>query len=158
VALLAKNPRNGVNDVRFATAVGPDDASGTGAAKRDYRTFTERLKANDLDFSQLQQDVPFWSSTTPRLPASDVKQIRQLQNPAIANGWGKTREERRRFVPRGEGLCGDRSTLHRSPVKTFGRFSVRGPAAWRKDGGTGKNNNTMRGTCKAFRNKLWTNC
>src|SRR5216684_5920423 len=54
-----------------------------------------------------------------------------------------TREERRRFVPRGEGLWNDRSTRHGSPVKTFGRFSVRGPAAWRKDGGTEKNSNTM---------------
>src|SRR6266478_1644718 len=34
--------------------------------------------------------------------------------------------------------------------KTFGRFSVRGPAAWRKDGGTEKNSNTMYGACKAL--------
>src|ERR1700741_1997925 len=34
--------------------------------------------------------------------------------------------------------------------KTFGRFSVRGPAAWRKDGGTGKNSNTMRSACKGL--------
>jgi len=26
----------------------------------------------------------------------------------------------------------------RSPDKTIGRFSIRGPAAWRKDGGSGK--------------------
>src|SRR6267378_1660557 len=62
-----------------------------------------------------------------------------------------TREERRRFVPRGEGLWNDRSTRHGSPVTTFGRFSVRGPAAWRKDGGTEKNSNTMRVACKALR-------
>src|SRR6266403_3938592 len=50
----------------------------------------------------------------------------------------------------GEGLSIDRSTCLRAPVKTFGRFSVRGPAAWRKDGGTEKNSNTMYGACKAL--------
>src|SRR5260370_11127786 len=70
----------------------------------------------------------------------------------------ETREERRRFVPRGEGLWSDKSTRHGSHVKTFGRFSVRGPAAWRKDGGTGKNSNTMRTTCKALRYKLYPLC
>src|SRR5712692_7944514 len=70
----------------------------------------------------------------------------------------KTREKRRRFVPRGEGLWSHRSALLGSPAKTFGRFSVRGPAAWRKDGGTGKNTNTMRRACKALRNELWPLC
>src|SRR6267378_2523391 len=70
----------------------------------------------------------------------------------------KPREERRLFVPRGEGLWSDRSTLLGSSVKTFGRFSVRGPAAWRKDGGTGKNSNTMRSACKALRYNLWPVC
>src|SRR5258707_3043751 len=68
----------------------------------------------------------------------------------------KPREERRLFVPRGEGLWSDRSTLLGSSVKTLGRFSVRGPAAWRKDGGTGKNSNTMRTACKALRYQLWS--
>src|SRR5438477_7690508 len=68
------------------------------------------------------------------------------------------REERRRCIPRGEGLSSDRSTLVRSPVKTFGRFSVRGPAAWRKDGGTGKNSNTMYGACKDLPYELWLVC
>src|SRR6267378_4942087 len=70
----------------------------------------------------------------------------------------KLREERRLFVPRGEGLWSDRSTLLGSSVKTFGRFSVRGPAAWRKDGGTGKNSNTMRTACKALRYDYATTC
>src|SRR6266481_2452460 len=69
----------------------------------------------------------------------------------------KPREERRLFVPRGEGLWSDRSTLLGSSVKTLGRFSVRGPAAWRKDGGTGENSNTMRTACKALRYQLWSN-
>src|SRR5712664_4263812 len=70
----------------------------------------------------------------------------------------KTGEERRRFFPRGEGLWNDRSTLLGARGKTFGRFSVRGPAAWRKDGGTGKNSNTMRIACKALRYNLWSLC
>src|SRR5207302_6089900 len=70
----------------------------------------------------------------------------------------KTREERRRFVPRGEGLSSDGSTLRGSPVKTFGRFSVRGPAAWRKDGGTEKKSNTVRTACKVRRLRLWLIC
>ena len=76
MTLLAQNPGNGVNDVRFAASVGADDASRTGATKRDDGPFAERLKANDFDFSQLQQDVPFWSSTSARLPANNVKKIR----------------------------------------------------------------------------------
>src|SRR6267143_685110 len=70
----------------------------------------------------------------------------------------ETREERRRFVPRGEGLWSDRSTHSRSPAKTFGRFSVRGPAAWRKDGGTEKNSNTTHTACKELRYNLWLLC
>src|SRR6266852_2417789 len=70
----------------------------------------------------------------------------------------KTREERRRFVPRGEGLWSDRPTHLGLPAKTFGRFSVRGLAAWRKDGGTEKNSNTMRTACKALRYDLWPLC
>src|SRR5712691_12214267 len=73
----------------------------------------------------------------------------------FSRAGARTREERRRFVPRGEGLWSDRSTLVGSPVKTFGRFSVRGPAAWRKDGGTRKNTNTMFCLCKALRCLLW---
>ena len=71
---------------------------------------------------------------------------------------GKTREKRRRFVPRGEGLSSNRSIpeTQGSPADTFGRFSVRGPAAWRKDGGTGKNCNTMCKACKALRYMWWS--
>ena len=53
------------------------------------------------------------------------------------------------------------ATLHGSPVgpnpavpewleKTFGRFSVRGPAAWRLNGGTEKNDNTNFLGCKGL--------
>src|SRR5258708_26516590 len=78
--------------------------------------------------------------------------LKNCDSQPFGRAGAKTREKRRRFVPRGEGLWSHRSTLLGSPAKTFGRFSVRGPAAWRKDGGTGKNSNTMRRTCKALRN------
>jgi len=67
MALFAENPGDGVNDVGFAAAVRADDARGTRPAERDHGAFAERLKANDFDFSQLQQDIPFWSSTIPQL-------------------------------------------------------------------------------------------
>src|ERR1700674_4349093 len=69
VALFAENPGNGIHDVGFAAAVWPDDAGRAGPAERNYGALAKRLKANDFHFSQLQQDVPFWSSTSPRLPA-----------------------------------------------------------------------------------------
>src|SRR5258708_2357603 len=69
VTLFAENPGNGIHDVGFAAAVRPDDAGRAGPAECDNGSFTKRFKANDFNFSQLQQDVPFWSSTSPRLPA-----------------------------------------------------------------------------------------
>src|SRR5260370_35923264 len=64
-------------------------------------------------------------------------------------------EKRDDVVPRGEGLWSDRSTHLRSPVKTFGRFSGRGPAACLMDGGAGKNTNTMRTACKDLPYNWW---
>ncbi len=151
MALFAENPGDGVNDVGFAAAVGADYAGGTGPAERDHGAFAERLKANDFDFSQLQQDVPFGRQLLHGCQHETRKQIDNCESQLFFKAWAKTREERRRFVPRGKGLWFDRSTVQRSPVKTFGRFSVRGPAAWRKDGGTEKNSNTMRVACKALR-------
>src|SRR5439155_154026 len=48
--------------------------------------------------------------------------------------------ERRHYTSRGEGSSSNRSARNTPglPAATFGRFSVRGPAAWRKDGGTEK--------------------
>ena len=59
VALLAEHPGDGVHDVGFAAAVGPDDAGRAGAAECDHGALAERFKANDFHFSQLKQDVPF---------------------------------------------------------------------------------------------------
>src|SRR5439155_400384 len=56
---------------------------------------------------------------------------RECQPSHTATAGARTGEERRRFVPRGEGLSSDRPTHLGSPAKTFGRFSVRGLAAWR---------------------------
>jgi len=155
MALFAENPGDGVNDVGFAAAVGADDARGTRPAERDHGAFAKRLKANDFDFSQLQQDIPFGRQLLHGCQHETRKQIDNCESQPSAAARARTREERRRFVPRGEGLWFNRSTVHRSPVKTFGRFSVRGPAAWRKDGGTGKNSNTMHSACKALPYNLW---
>jgi hypothetical protein len=59
MALFAENPGNGIHDVGFAAAVRPDDAGRAGSAERDHGALAKRLKANDFNFSQLQQDVPF---------------------------------------------------------------------------------------------------
>ena len=64
----------------------------------------------------------------------------------------KTRVKRRRIVPRGEGLSSDKSTGLRSLRQTCGRFSVRGPAAWRVDGGTEKKITMSIPECKGLRN------
>jgi hypothetical protein len=68
---------------------------------------------------------------------------------------GKTRVERRRIDPLGEGLSSDKSTALRSLRQTSGRFSVRGPAAWRVDGGTGKKITTRNLECKGLPNRLY---
>jgi hypothetical protein len=52
------------------------------------------------------------------------------------------------------GLSSDKSTGLRSLRQTCGRFSVRGPAAWRVDGGTGKKITTSIMECKGLRNRL----
>jgi hypothetical protein len=66
VALFAQHPGDSIYDVGFAAAVGSDDAGGAGAAEGHYGALTKRLKANDFHFSQLKQDVPFWSSIASR--------------------------------------------------------------------------------------------
>jgi len=81
VTLLAEDPGNGVHHVGFAATVGSDDAGGAGAAEGDHGALTKRLKANDFDFSQLKQDVPFWSSIASRPQAKKIK-ARKLQWPA----------------------------------------------------------------------------
>jgi hypothetical protein len=59
MALLAEYPANAVNDIRLSAAIGAHDAGGAIAAKGDYGAFAERLKPNDLHFSELKQGFPF---------------------------------------------------------------------------------------------------
>ena len=59
VALLAEDPADGVDDIGLAAAIGADDASGAGAGKGDHGPFAKGLKANNFDFAELQQGVPF---------------------------------------------------------------------------------------------------
>jgi len=59
VALLAEDPTDGVDDIRLAAAVGTDDASGAGAREGDHGPFAKGLKANNFDFTELQQGVLF---------------------------------------------------------------------------------------------------
>src|SRR6266851_1322576 len=114
------------------------------------------LKPTISTFRSLSKMSPFGRQS---LRARKQKKARLVNcnGQPVPRVGAEAREGRRRFVPRGEGLSSNRSiprTLG-SPADTFGRFSVRGPAAWRKDGGTGKNSNTMSKPCKAFRHTLW---
>ena len=89
MALFAENPGDGVHYVGFAATVGPDDASGAGAAEGHDGALTKRLKANDFHFSQLKQDFPFWSSIASR-PQTKESETRKLQWPARPKDWGKS--------------------------------------------------------------------
>ncbi len=44
MALLTQNPGNGVHNVGFAAAVGPDDTRQPAAAERDMGLLTERFE------------------------------------------------------------------------------------------------------------------
>src|SRR6266849_3777464 len=113
------------------------------------------LKPTISTFRSFSKMSPFGRQLLHGCHRDTSPQFDNCESRPFPTAAAKIREERRRFVPRGEGLSSDRSTLHGSPVKTFGRFSVRGPAAWRKDGGTEKNSNTMRTSCKDLPYKLW---
>src|SRR5713101_1558877 len=116
------------------------------------------LKPTISTFRSFSKMSPFGRQLLRGCQHETRKQLDNCESQPSHRAGARTREERLRFVPRGEGLWSDRSTLHRSPVKTFGRFSVRGPAAWRKDGGTGKNCNMRRIACKDLRHDLWPIC
>ena len=59
MALLAQNPRNGVDDIRLAAAIGADNAREPAAAESYLRLFAKRFKAHQFDFAQFKQDFPF---------------------------------------------------------------------------------------------------
>ena len=62
MALLAQNPRNSVDDIGLAAAIGSDDAGEPAAAESNLRFFAKRFEAHELDFAQFQQDFPFMAS------------------------------------------------------------------------------------------------
>ena len=66
MALLTQNPGNGVHNVGFAAAVGPDDARQPAAAEGDLCLLTERFKPHQFDFAQFQQDFPFMAPAVVR--------------------------------------------------------------------------------------------
>ena len=66
MALLAQDPGDGVYNIGFTAAVGPDNASQAAAAEGDLRLFAERLEAYQLHFAQFQQDFPFMASAVGR--------------------------------------------------------------------------------------------
>jgi hypothetical protein len=61
VALLAQHPGNRIHYVRFAAPIRSDDTRRPHAAKGDRSAVAEGLKANDFDFAQPKQGVPFVS-------------------------------------------------------------------------------------------------
>jgi len=58
MALLPQDPGNGIDDIRFAASVRPDDTAQPGAAKSQVRFFAKRLKANQFDFAEFEQEIP----------------------------------------------------------------------------------------------------
>ena len=66
MALFAQDPGNGVHNVGFAAAVGPDDARQPAAAERDLGLLTERFESYQLDFAQFEQNFPFMASAVVR--------------------------------------------------------------------------------------------
>ena len=62
MALLAQDPRDGIDNVGFPTAIGSDDAGKPAAAEGNLRLFAKRFEANELDFAQFKQDFPFMAS------------------------------------------------------------------------------------------------
>jgi len=59
VALFAENPRDGVNDIRFAAAVGSDNAGHAAAAEDDVGLLAERLETKKFDFAKFEHAAPW---------------------------------------------------------------------------------------------------
>ena len=121
MALFAQHPTDGVHDIRLSAAVGPDDTRGAGPAEGDDSPFAEGLEAYNLDFTQLEQGVPF-------VVNFHFAMIQCAQFTVILeyrSGRGFSREERRLSFPRWEDLRRNTPVCNRQKANTFGRFSVR---------------------------------
>ena len=75
MALLAQDPGNGVHNVGFTAAVGPDDARQPAPAEGDLGLLTERFEAHQFDFAQFEQGFPFMASTVVRWVVPNYKSI-----------------------------------------------------------------------------------
>ena len=74
MALLPKHPGNGIDNVRFAASIWPDDAAQPGAAKGEVRFLTKGLESNQFDFAEFEQEIPY---RPPRLAqATPLRRIR----------------------------------------------------------------------------------
>jgi len=69
MALLAQDPGDGVHNIGFAAAVGPDNARQAASAEGDLRLLAERFEAYQLHFAQFEQDIPFMASAVVRWAA-----------------------------------------------------------------------------------------
>jgi hypothetical protein len=123
VALLAQNPRNGIDDIGLTAAIRADDAGEPAAAEGNMRLYAERFEANELDFAQFKQDFPFyglrrscagWSGSRKSPTPSPLPAYRQKRIPLTREGSSRDKIAE-------------------------GSFNS-GPAAWRYDGGYGKIN------------------
>ena len=123
MALLAQNPRNGVDDIGLAAAIRPDDAGEPGAAEGNLCLFAKRFESHKLDFAQFKQDFPFyglrrvsagWSGSLKSPTPNPLPTYRQKRIPLTREGSSRDKIAE-------------------------GSFSS-GPAAWRYDGGYGKIN------------------
>src|SRR5229473_2906019 len=170
VALLAQYPRNRIHHVRLPAPIWPHDASSPGSAERHDRTLAERLKPCDFHFPQLKQGLPFCPSShaqsqigTPSQPAQPP--IPVGAQPACGRQAPLRNKHHGPLVQRETKLyLQGRSYRRRQPDRdAVARQNVwqvldQSPAAWRVNGGTGKNTNTNLCRCKAFRNALWPTC
>ena len=121
MALLAQNPRNGVDDIGLAAAIRPNDAGEPGAAEGNLCLFAKRFESHKLDFAQFKQDFPFyglrrvcagWSGSLKSPTPNPLPTYRQKRIPLTREGSSRDKIAE-------------------------GSFSS-GPAAWRYDGGYGK--------------------
>ena len=98
MALLAQDPGDGVHDVGFTAAVGPNDAGQPAAAKCDLSLFTERFEAHQLDFAQFEQDFPFKASAVVRWVVPNYSSFGRDVFRFLGRGLGATKSLKGRLA------------------------------------------------------------